>query len=203
MEPGPSLLCYSTKISPRSKGFFILPTWIIPTKENASRKKTVRERETARKGFSCFYRISFHNGFGNQGLDKSWHLGFFGDHTRIESTGFSRGLLSGDRRWKGKVGRGPSLAGSGMQAWGGTAERPRAGDSSGAPSQPLPCVALSLWAGHLAFLSLGLPVGGVRSPLSQRFSEDYMRRHPGSLSHTTWHTGSAQGVFPPCQRAYT
>lgn len=77
------------------KAFLVSPYGcILITKENA-RNKDREKREG--KSFRDFYRISFHNGFGNQGLGKSWHLGFFGGRTHIEPTGFSKGLLSGDR----------------------------------------------------------------------------------------------------------
>jgi hypothetical protein len=82
--------------------FYPLHTYRVVLQKRMLEMKTLREKDS--KAF-CFYHISFHNGFGSQGLDKSWPLGVFGGHSQIESIGFSRGLLSGDRKG-GSVRRG-------------------------------------------------------------------------------------------------
>lgn len=64
-----------------------------------------------------------------------------------------------------KWGQGWSLAPSEMQAQAGAAEHTESWRTQlWNPTLALLCVALSPWAGRLAFLSLGLPAGGDRSP---------------------------------------
>lgn len=133
-----------------------------PLPKRMLQKKDIK-REKENQGFSHFYRISSHNGFGNQGLGKFWHLGFSGDRSHTGSTGSSRGLLSRDKRGECEV----------MQARRGWAaeHHQRWGQSPGTPP-PLCRLQLSPGAGHLAFPNLGLPVREDRSPLSPCFCED-------------------------------
>lgn len=82
------------------------PGWPAPRHAAGADHQSAQDRKTGgERGAGHFYPISFHNGFGNQGLGRSWLPGAFGGHTRIESTGFSRDLLSGGR--VGGSGEGP------------------------------------------------------------------------------------------------
>lgn len=94
-RPGSSGLSLARLNKPARRKALTLSVRIYSLQRDAANAKLGREKES--QVLATVYRISFHIGFGSQALDKSWPLLSYPNR----STGFSRGLLSGDRKGRG------------------------------------------------------------------------------------------------------